>query len=122
MFRVTKSYILPFGLENTLQTQNTLPNPNNSHWTGWNFPSWGLLGSAGNTNIETWPPTTNTGGDSTLPQIQDPRFPNDATKKINDTKPHNNMPPYYSLIYIIKKPLRGGNANAVQQPSPLITN
>jgi microcystin-dependent protein len=67
-------------------------------------------------------PSGNTGGDSTMTQIQDPNFPTDTTKKMNDTKPHNNMPPYYSLIYIIKKPLRGGNANAVQQPSPLITN
>jgi microcystin-dependent protein len=66
--------------------------------------------------------TDNTGGDSTMTQIQDTNFPTDTTKKMNDTKPHNNMPPYYSLIYIIKKPLRGGNANAVQQPSPLITN
>lgn len=67
-------------------------------------------------------PSGNTGGDSTMTQIQDPNFPSDSTKKMNDTKPHNNMPPYYSLIYIIKKPLRGGVANPVAQPSPLITN
>jgi microcystin-dependent protein len=59
------------------------------------------------------------GGDPSLPKINHPLFP---TIKINDTKPHNNMPPYYALIYIIKKPNRGGASNPVQQPSPSITN
>ena len=79
------------------------------------------LTTASSSEIDIITYTNNTGGDSTMTQIQDPNFPTDTTKKINDTKPHNNMPPYYSLIYIIKKPLRGGAANPVAQPSPLIT-
>jgi microcystin-dependent protein len=49
--------------------------------------------------------TFNTGGDSTLTQLQDP---NDATKKINATASHNIMQPYFVLMYIIKKPKNGG--------------
>ena len=54
-----------------------IANPNNSQWTGWNMQTWGLLGSANNTPSL---PTTVTGGNT----------------------PHNNMPPYYVLVYIIK--------------------
>ena len=50
----------------------------------------------------------NTGGDSTLTQLQDPNYPNDATKKINATASHNIMQPYFVLMYIIKKPKNGG--------------
>jgi microcystin-dependent protein len=49
--------------------------------------------------------TDNTGGDSTMTQIQDTRFPTDTTKKMNDTKPHNNMQPFVALTYIIKQPV-----------------
>ena len=38
-----------------------------------------------------------------------------------DTRAHENMPPFYTLIYIIKKPLRGGSSNPISQPSPLFT-
>lgn len=48
------------------------------------------------------------GGDSTLTQLQDPNYPNDATKKINATASHNIMQPYFVLMYIIKKPKNGG--------------
>ena len=43
------------------------------------------------------------------------------TTYIGGTQPHNNMPPFYTMIYIIKKPLYGGNNYAVQQPSPTFT-
>ena len=42
-------------------------------------------------------------------------------------KPHNNMPPFYVLNYIIKKPLLGGSSNAIvmtsspTQPTPTPT-
>ena len=36
-------------------------------------------------------------------------------------EPHNNMPPFYTLIYIIKNPLQGGSSNPIPQPSPLFT-
>jgi microcystin-dependent protein len=36
-------------------------------------------------------------------------------------QPHNNMPPFYTLIYIIKKPALGGATRPVAQPSPLFT-
>lgn len=37
------------------------------------------------------------------------------------TRAHENMPPFYTLIYIIKKPLQGGSSNPIPQPSPLFT-
>ena len=58
-------------------SHNMTANPNNSQWTGWAMPTWGLLGSGTNTPSE---PTTITGGGS----------------------PYNIMPPYYVLVYIIK--------------------
>ena len=61
-------------------------NPRNSQWTGWNYPAWGVLGSASN------PPGVIEGGDpSNLDSDKNPI-----------TMPHNNMPPYYALAYIIK--------------------
>ena len=52
-------------------------NPTNEQWTGWNFPVWGVLGS------------------------------NQSAEKIvmqnaGSNTPHNNMPPYYVLTYIMK--------------------
>lgn len=52
--------------------------------------------------------TDNIGGDSTLTQLLDPNYPNNATKKINATASHNIMQPYFVLMYIIKKPRTGG--------------
>lgn len=52
--------------------------------------------------------TDNIGGDSTLSQLQNPNYPNDATKKINATASHNIMQPYFVLMYIIKQPKNGG--------------
>lgn len=46
---------------------------------------------------------------------------NDTTVSGGLDQPHNNMPPFYTLIYIIKKPLRGGSSNPIPQPSPLFT-
>jgi microcystin-dependent protein len=92
-----------------------LPNPHNSQWTGWRMPTWGLLGSASNSgSLEGWPQTLNTGGDPSLPKIQDPKFPTDLTKKINDTAPHNNMQPFVALTYIIKQPV----SNSVTTTTP----
>jgi len=65
---------------------NIVRNPNNNMWTGWNFPAMGVLGSAAN------PPGAIEGGD-----------PNNKDATGNPlTVPHNNMPPYYALAYIIK--------------------
>jgi microcystin-dependent protein len=58
-----------------------------------------------------------TGGDPSLPQIQDPQFPTDLTKKINDTAPHNNMQPFVALTYIIKQPV----SNSVTTTTPTTT-
>jgi len=58
-------------------THNMIANPYNNQWTGWSMPAWGLLGSGANTPSV---PTSSTGGDG----------------------PHNNMPPFYALAYIIK--------------------
>lgn len=46
---------------------------------------------------------------------------NDTAVNGGNNEPHNNMPPFYTLIYIIKKPLRGGSSNPIPQPSPLFT-
>ena len=56
-----------------------------------------------------WLGTTHffTGGDPLLPKIANYDYPNDPSKKVNDTRPHNNMPPVFVLNYIIKKPLVG---------------
>lgn len=65
-------------------------NPSNEQYSGWNFKAWGVLGSDAN------PPGVIEGGD-----------PNNTVKDANGmaiplTLPHNNMPPYYALAYIIK--------------------
>ena len=58
-----------------------------------------------------------TGGDPTLPPIPNYDAPDNTNLKVNDTKPHNNMPPFYVLNYIIKKPLFGGSSNAIEMTS-----
>lgn len=60
-------------------------NPANNQWTGWAMPKWGVLGSANGEEILQ-------GGDPS----------NLDANKHPITMPHNNMPPYYALAYIIK--------------------
>lgn len=69
-------------------------------------PTWGFNGADYSSAVG-W--TNNTGGDPSMTnKLQDPTYPNDATKKINDTASHNNMQPFYVLMYIIKQPVNGG--------------
>ena len=59
-----------------------------------------IVGWDGSSAQTTLPGTSWTGGDPK--NKQDYTYAPSATVQINQTLPHNNMPPYYALAYIIK--------------------